>query len=203
MRQKFVDASGSMSYAGSKVGTAKVLGSQSGQLIPARVEEAEVGAEQEGKKRTMKSYFRGIVSGEPSQPEKDSQLVDAATFGDTTGVLELLKDEPDAGQFRAVLLSRALRVAASNGHVETVKVLLAKGAEPVQEALIEAAKSGYADVVEQLIGDADRDTLDEAVRAAKQRHCQTLGAFGAWEKTPKGGHSKTLGILLRYGPNPA
>jgi ankyrin repeat protein len=141
---------------------------------------------------TVKPYFGDIVAGGPSQVVKDNYLIEAATYGDIARVRELLANGANANTFD----NSPLRLAAANGHAETVQVLLedgANGADP--EALCEAAKSGYADIVELLVGCADPETRSRAIRLASGGSPQTPGAFGARRITPENGHARTIKTL--------
>ena len=143
-------------------------------------------------KTTSNPYFEDIVAGEPDELTKEAYLIHAATYGDAERVSELLRSgvNPEAED------NGPLRLAAANGHAETVKVLLDHGARGHdREALIEAAKSGYADVVALLVGYSDPETRREALQLAAEGQPQTPGVFGARQYTPKNGHARTIEIL--------
>jgi hypothetical protein len=146
--------------------------------------------------RTMKAYFSEIAAGEPSQVVKDEELITAATFGDIDELRRLLGN---GANVRASGNS-PLQLAAGNGHLEALKILVDNGADPSDPgALIEAARNGYADVVDVLLKgrEVEQSTRDEALKLAKQRHLQTRGAFGARESTPPNGHKRTLSVLQK------
>jgi ankyrin repeat protein len=144
------------------------------------------------KNSTIKPYFADIVAGEPSQVVKDTQLVEAAVYGDTDRVRRLITQ----GANVTTAENSPLRLAAANGHADCVQVLVASGANPVdREALIRAAKGGYADVVDLLARDADPVALDVALQLASERHHQNTGVFGARCDSPKNGHARTIEIL--------
>jgi ankyrin repeat protein len=141
---------------------------------------------------TVKPYFGDIVAGGPSQVVKDNYLIEAATYGDIARVRKLLANGANANTFD----NSPLRLAAANGHAETVYVLLQSGAEPAdRQALLAAAKSGYVDVVELLAGYADSETHSDAIRLASEGRAQTPGAFGARRITPENGHARTIKTL--------
>ena len=142
--------------------------------------------------KTTNLYYEDIVEGEPDEVTKEADLIDAATYGDTERVSELLR----SGVSAKTDDNSPLQLAAANGHAETVKVLLKGGAEGNdREALIEAAKSGYADVVALLVSYADPETRREALRLASEESPQTPGVFGARRYTPENGHASTIKIL--------
>jgi hypothetical protein len=141
---------------------------------------------------TIKPYFADIVAGEPSQVVKDTQLIEAAIYGETARLGELLKRHADPKTAN----NSPLRLAAENGHAECVKILINAGANAAdREALLHAAKGGYADVVTLLARHADSATRSEAIKVANQRQEQTPGAFGAGRSTPKNGHAQVLKLL--------
>ena len=140
----------------------------------------------------LNPYFEDIVAGGPSQVVKDQQMIDAATYGDTTRVSQLLESgaDPQADD------NSPLQLAAANGHPDTVKVLLGHGAGgDDREALLEAAKSGYADVVALLADYADPETRREALELATNGKPQGPGIFGARQDTPENGHARTIETL--------
>lgn len=194
-RQEPVDVSGSVGYT-----PAEVPDDVFANVVVRAEVVSEVQTEERVnvKKRTIKPYFSEIVAGEPSQVVKDSELINAATYGDAAYVQELLDKGADVGASN----NSPLQLAAANGHADTVKILLQKGAKRNEpEALIEAAKSGYYDVVRQLVGvDTDPCTLTQALNLAKKHHLQTPGAFRAREKTPLDGHDRTIQVLLAATP---
>jgi hypothetical protein len=141
---------------------------------------------------TSKPYFADVVAAEPSQVVKDTQLVEAATYGDTDRVAQLLQIGAKANTAN----NGPLKLAAANGHAESVKLLLDHGADPSdREALLDAAKAGYADVVALLARKANEETRTEAVRLASIGVRQTPGVFGAREATPENGHARTVELL--------
>jgi hypothetical protein len=157
---------------------------------------------------TSKPYFSDIVAGEPSQVVKDNQLLRAATYGDITYVRKLLASgaNPETESYSP------LELAAANGHVETVRVLLQATVNPrdhdaflqaAKGGFIEAAKSGYAGVVELLEGHVDVQTRSEALGLAQKGRPQTPGAFRARQRTPKDGHAQTIEILKKGHAGPA
>jgi hypothetical protein len=180
MGRKGVASRGSLAYT------------EGGNTVTAVQETSEVIERSLMTKSTSNPYFEDIVAGGPSQVARDYQLIDAATYGDTTRVSQLLESgaDPETDD------NSPLQLAAANGHAETVKVLLDHGARgDDREALIEAAKSGYADVVALLADYADPKTRREALHLATEGKPQTPGIFGARQETPENGHARTIETL--------
>lgn len=149
------------------------------------------------KNATIKPYFADIVAGEPSQVVKNTQLIEAAIFGDTLRIIELLKQ----GAEHSTAQNSPLRLAAGNGHAESVQVLVNAGANAAdREALVRAAKAGYADVVAILARYSDSATRNEAIKVASHGYHQTPGSFGAGQHTPQNGHAQTIKILKTSKP---
>lgn len=139
-------------------------------------------------------FFRA-VSGRLSQPTLNAEMVIAATYGRT----DRLKAMLNAGAYAKFGDSRALRMAASNGHSDCVELLITKSDVSAfdNEALREAAKGGYADIVEILIrAGADVNARDnDALKLAREFQIQERGAFWAAVETPADGHSRTIAII--------
>jgi hypothetical protein len=150
-------------------------------------------------RRSLKLYFDDIVAGEPSRVAMNSELVLAASHGDSVRVGELVTAGADAHTGN----ERALHVAAANGHVETVNCLLKSGADvhaEDDEALIEAAKSGYDDVVALLLeyGADVHARNGEPLKLASLFRKQTPGVFNARRETPSEGHERTVNLLRTH-----
>jgi hypothetical protein len=150
------------------------------------------------KRASLTNYFADVVAGVPGQPALDSELTQAATYGDCFRVEALIKAgaDPKAGN------SRALRISAANGHCDVVRLLLENRADVHannDQALCDAACGGYFDVVETLLKYGANPEVDggAALVLAKKRQRQISGAFHVRRTTPRNGHSEIIKLLKR------
>jgi ankyrin repeat protein len=197
MAQKTIDRVPIQGYTGKR----KVQGI--GKLL-ADLAQLKSAWRQRSEKKSLTLYFDNIVAGEPTQSVKNTELVVAASYGDTARVSKLVANGAEVHTGN----DRPLQVAAANGHTEIVKYLLEEAADATaedDEALIEAARSGYDDIVALLLDyGANVDARNgEPLRLASQSHIQTPGAFNARRRTPLDGHAKTIELLRACAARPA
>lgn len=147
------------------------------------------------------SYLSAMARGELSQPEKDGLLLDAAAVG----CFDEVKSLVNQGSNPCYGNHRALRIAASSGHVEVVQTLISKHTaddaelfhEALDQALCNAAQGGYPDLVNLLLEVNPRSpqAIQQALEQARQCISQSTGVFGSRRATPPNGHDAAIGLL--------
>jgi len=151
----------------------------------------------------------------PASKVYSGPLHDAARKGDVLAIAELLDGGADINAFE---LMTPLQMAAFNGQIDAVELLISRGADlevssPTLGTALHAATSrGYTDVVQTLVtSGADPDSRNEdqytplMIAALEQRlgALQALIAAGAdvdaiaiAKRSPKGGHGNVNAIHL-------
>jgi len=104
--------------------------------------------------------------------------------------------------------NEAMIIAAKNGHIDIVKLMLEKGTTNYNEAMIIAAKNGHIDIVKLMLEKGTTNYNEAMINAAKNGHIDIVKLMlekGAknydWTmiNAAKNGHIDIVKLLLEYG----
>jgi hypothetical protein len=124
-------------------------------------------------------------------------LLDAINRGDTTVVRELLDKGAESGAMSILdrpssFLAAALPMAARQGHLELVQLLMDRGVDGRGQALIQAAANDRVDVMKLLLTRGVEADTQEASTGRPPGYTPLMGAA-------MNGHLESMQLLLDYG----